>query len=198
MYPFPHLRLRLLCFVLLCVFSAGAQDTLSLRVMFYNCENLMDTVNDPLTADDDFTPRGSHHWTSFRLWEKLNRLTRVILAAGEGRPPALIGLAEIENDSVLSQWLRNRAMWKMGYRYLITSGIDTRGIDVIDSACWDGRRFASRCPKELVLRATCCMHGDAYPPATPSMLSCATFPAGWAVPVPAVLHDGPPTCDCGP
>jgi len=130
MYPFPHLRLRLLCFVLLCVFSAGAQDTLSLRVMFYNCENLMDTVNDPLTADDDFTPRGSHHWTSFRLWEKLNRLTRVILAAGEGRPPALIGLAEIENDSVLSQWLRNRAMWKMGYRYLITSGIDTRGIDV--------------------------------------------------------------------
>ena len=130
MYPFPYLRLRLLCLAWLCMLTAGAQDTLSLRVMFYNCENLMDTVNDPLTADDDFTPAGSRHWTSFRLWEKINRLTRVVLAAGEGRPPVLIGLAEVENDSVLSLWLRNRVMWKMGYRSLITSGIDTRGIDV--------------------------------------------------------------------
>lgn len=124
--------MRCLCLAFVCLWPlplrAGAPAPL--KVMFYNCENLMDTVNDPLTADDDFTPGGSRHWTSSRLWEKLNHLTRVVLAAGEGRPPVLVGLAEVENDSVLRQWLRLRSMWRQGYRSLVTSGIDRRGIDV--------------------------------------------------------------------
>ncbi len=129
-------RLPCLCCLLLSVVGQSlllpleAQEPTELKVMFYNCENLMDTVDDPLTADDDFTPRGARHWTAFRLWEKLNHLSRVILAAGEGRPPVVVGLAEVENDSVLHYWTRSRAMRKLGYRYLITSGIDTRGIDI--------------------------------------------------------------------
>ena len=33
-------------------------------VAFYNVENLFDTINDPLTWDDDRTPEGKDKWTN--------------------------------------------------------------------------------------------------------------------------------------
>ncbi|MDE5611221.1 MAG: endonuclease, partial [Odoribacter sp.] len=36
------------------------------RVVFYNVENLFDIYDDPLTRDDEFTPRGAKHWTQAR------------------------------------------------------------------------------------------------------------------------------------
>ena len=45
---------------LLCVSCVSyAQMGMRERVVFYNTENLFDTRNDTLTADDDFTPRGT-------------------------------------------------------------------------------------------------------------------------------------------
>ena len=32
-------------------------------MMFYNLENLYDTVEDPKTDDDSFTPVGERRWT---------------------------------------------------------------------------------------------------------------------------------------
>ncbi|MEG2790824.1 MAG: hypothetical protein RSA98_04450, partial [Odoribacter sp.] len=34
--------------------------------MFYNVENLFDTTDDPLTADEEFTPQGNKYWTKAR------------------------------------------------------------------------------------------------------------------------------------
>ena len=107
---------------------ASAQG--DLRICFYNVENLFDTADDPATQDDEFTPSGARRWTPRRLRQKLDGLSRVVAAMGEGRPPALIGLAEVENDSVLRRWLRSDGMWRSGYRYVMTDGLDARGIDV--------------------------------------------------------------------
>ena len=71
------------------------------RVMFYNVENLFDTRDDPLKDDDDFLLDGFMRWTPKRYKEKLRDITRVITAVGEMQSPALIGLCEVENDSVL-------------------------------------------------------------------------------------------------
>lgn len=101
-----------------------------LRVMFYNCENLFDTEDNPETQDDEFTPEGVRHWTSYRLYQKLQRLSQVVMAVGEGRAPAIVGLAEVENDSVMRRLKNQDLLYKSGYRYVITHSRDARGINV--------------------------------------------------------------------
>ena len=71
------------------------------RVMFYNVENLFDTKDDSLKNDNDFLPDGFMRWTPWKYWEKLRNITRVITAVGGMQSPALIGLCEVENDSVI-------------------------------------------------------------------------------------------------
>ena len=73
----------------------------SLRVVFYNVENLFDTRDDSLKNDNDFLPDGFMHWTPWKYWEKQRDITRVITAVGGMESPALVGLCEVENDSVI-------------------------------------------------------------------------------------------------
>lgn len=98
------------------------------RVMFWNVENAFWPTDDTLRADDEFTPEGDRHWTYSRLRQKLLQLSRVILAAGDGRAPMLVGLAEVEGDSVLHYWTRRTPFFDSHYRYVVTQGPDTRGI----------------------------------------------------------------------
>jgi len=44
-------------------------------LMFYNTENFYDTVDDPHTMDDDFTPDGFRKWTDRRFNDKVEKLT---------------------------------------------------------------------------------------------------------------------------
>ena len=76
--------------------SAETRDRI--RIIFYNTENCFDTVDDSTTADEDFLPDGSLHWTYSRYKTKLEKIGKVIVAAGEWEPPDIIGLAEIENQ----------------------------------------------------------------------------------------------------
>jgi len=71
------------------------------RVVFYNVENLFDTLDDPNTTDEDFTPGSELQWTHARYQAKLDALAKVLLAAGEGQPPLIIGLVEVENAAVV-------------------------------------------------------------------------------------------------
>lgn len=98
--------------------------------MFYNVENLFDTRDDPLKDDDDFLPDGFMRWTPKRYKEKLRDVTRVITAVGEMQSPALIGLCEVENDSVLFDLTRRSPLRAQEYEYLITQSPDERGINV--------------------------------------------------------------------
>ena len=111
-------------------------------VAFYNVENLFDTIDDPLTIDEDFTPAGKLQWTAPRYTEKLSRISEVIdLLPGE--LPVFIGLCEIENRSGLVDLVKQpllNARAEMGsYEIIHADSPDERGIDV--AAIYDASRL---------------------------------------------------------
>lgn len=108
-------------------YSKAQQD---FRIMFYNVENLFDTKNDSLTIDEDFLPEGVMRWTPWKYREKLKNITRVITAVGGMQSPALVGLCEIENDSVIFDLTRWSPLRAQQYEYIVTNSRDERGIDV--------------------------------------------------------------------
>ncbi len=119
----------ILCFSLFfCTRGIVAQN--DFRIMFYNVENLFDTHDDPLKEDDDFLPDGFMRWTPWKYWEKLRNITRVITAVGGMQSPAVVGLCEIENDSVLFDLTKRSPLRAQEYEYIITDSPDERGIDV--------------------------------------------------------------------
>ncbi len=98
--------------------------------MQYNVENLFDTIPSLVNNDEDFTPTGKNHWTSSLYWKKLGRLARVIAAAGGATPIDLVGMVEVENDSVLYDLTHRTSLSRLGYDFCITHGSDRRGINV--------------------------------------------------------------------
>lgn len=100
------------------------------RVMSYNVENLFDFKDDPYTSDEAFTPTGNRYWTPKRFYHKIQQIAKVITAAGEWSTPALIGLCEVENDSVLFKLLHHTPLRHQHYQSCITHGEDLRGINV--------------------------------------------------------------------
>lgn len=120
----------LICGIIVCMYGvAQPLDTVH-RIMFYNVENLFHPSDDSLTADEDFTPTGSYHWTYKKYYRKISMIGKVILAAGMGDPPWLVGLAEIENERVLKDLCYNSPLRKFGYRYVHYDSPDRRGVDV--------------------------------------------------------------------
>lgn len=98
--------------------------------MFYNVENLYDTINNPRTFDDDFTPNGELHWGSYRYHKKIEDIGKAISSLGGKYPPALVGLCEVENDAVLKHLTQESSLAKHKYKYLITKSKDSRGSNV--------------------------------------------------------------------
>lgn len=114
--------------VLLCSLTLCAQERI--RFVTYNVENLFDCVDDTLTNDDEFLPQATRHWTPYRYWEKLHAISRTITAIGDDRAPDFVALCEVENDSVMYDLTRRSALRTVGYKYLMTTSFDPRGIDV--------------------------------------------------------------------
>ena len=102
----------------------------SLRMMFYNVENLFDPFDDSLTRDEEFTEEGAKHWTWYKYQDKLSNIYKTIMAVGNPYPPAVIGLCEIENRFVLNQLVYKTAFSKFDYRIVHEESPDRRGIDV--------------------------------------------------------------------
>lgn len=110
------------------------------RVLWWNVENLFDTVPD-LTADDrTFLPGAERQWDSRRYWAKQGALARVLLAAGGVAPLDLVGLGEVENDSVVRDLCRRTRLARLAYDYIVTQGADRRGIDL--ALLYQPARFA--------------------------------------------------------
>jgi len=101
-----------------------------IRILWYNVENLFHPSDDSLSGDDEFTPAGVRHWTWKRYRRKITALAKVIIASGEWDPPELVGLGEIENDSVLEDLVTHPILRPYGYSYLHRDSPDWRGIDV--------------------------------------------------------------------
>jgi len=109
---------------------AHPQGTENFGILFYNVENLFDIKDDPLTADDEFTPGGDRHWTIKRFNEKINNLSKVILSANGWNPPGMIGLCEVENRYVLEKLCNETPLKNYPYKIIHKDSPDDRGIDV--------------------------------------------------------------------
>ena len=48
------------------------------KVVFYNFENLFDTINDPGVLDEEFTPEGPKKWNTAKYTKKIGNLERVL------------------------------------------------------------------------------------------------------------------------
>ncbi|WP_245872007.1 endonuclease/exonuclease/phosphatase family protein [Dysgonomonas massiliensis] len=122
------LRIVVCLFIVMCTAYLSAQNPF--RIVFYNVENLFDTKDNPETDDDDWLPKGNQRWSNYRYWQKLKGLSAAIDSIGENYPPALIGLCEVENDSVLFDLCKRSPLKKHKYRYIITKSKDDRGMNV--------------------------------------------------------------------
>lgn len=102
-------------------------------VAFYNLENLFDTINQPEVLDEEFTPKGSMQWGSFKYNNKLDRMSYALdQLAAQYAPlgPAVIGVSEIENQSVLEDLVLRGNFAKKGYKVVHYDSPDRRGVDV--------------------------------------------------------------------
>ncbi|NTW56060.1 MAG: endonuclease/exonuclease/phosphatase family protein [Chlorobiaceae bacterium] len=103
-----------------------------LLILWWNVENLFDAVDDPATADDDFTPSGRLHWTPKKLFLKQMRLRHVITAVRAspdyGKYPDLLAFAESENRRTFEDTLS--PLDGIRYKTLYYESSDPRGIDI--------------------------------------------------------------------
>ena len=78
-------------------------------VGFYNCENLYDTIDQRNVIDEEFTPQSHKEYNRIKFQNKITHLASVIEGMGQleaAKGIALLGVAEIENKMVCSNWLK--------------------------------------------------------------------------------------------
>lgn len=128
---------RLAIILLLLISNVGfaqIKDYQVVSVAFYNLENLFDYIDDQNNkGDDEFTPDGQYNYTEKIYNQKLHNLSKVISQlAIETTPdgPAIIGVAEIENDKVLQDLVAQPELKSRNYRFVHFDSPDARGIDV--------------------------------------------------------------------
>lgn len=99
-------------------------------VAFYNTEKFFDTMNDPKTADDDYTPTGEREWTEERYNKKLKNIAAVIAGIGGKGGPAVVGLGEVENKKVVEELVNTSPLKKFDYNVIHYEMPDEQGLDV--------------------------------------------------------------------
>lgn len=104
-------------------FFSTAQMSIS-TVAFYNVENMFDTINDPVTDDGDFTPRGKYRWNAEAYNAKISNIAKVAAMLKAD----ILGLAEVESSGVLDDLINTKEM--ENYDYVHFDSRDSRGIDV--------------------------------------------------------------------
>ena len=103
-------------------------------VMFYNLENLFDTINNNGEYDFEFSPQGARQWNGTKYWQKQHNMAYAIAQMEvNGSPavgPVLIGVSEIENITVLQDLVRQPELKDRHYQIVHHDSPDRRGVDV--------------------------------------------------------------------
>lgn len=103
-------------------------------IAFYNLENLFDTIpNNPLGRDVEFTPGGARQWNHKKYWSKIQNLARAISSFTSKQTPygpAIIGVSEIENRSVLVDLVNDPQLKPWNLQICHHDSPDKRGVDV--------------------------------------------------------------------
>ena len=103
-------------------------------VMFYNLENLFDTINNNGRQDYDFTPMGSYQWNATKYWQKEHNMAYAIsqmeVKGSPAEGPVIIGVSEVENITVLQDLIKQPELKGRRYQIIHHDSPDPRGIDV--------------------------------------------------------------------
>ena len=125
--------LSVLLFLSLKICATNAQQVDENVIVFWNLENFYDyTDGGTGESDAEFSPYGKRYWTSRRFYDKSRLIAKSIFWIGDwcGRIPDVIGVAEVENRSVLSRLLSSTGLRKHDYKVVHQDSGDRRGIDV--------------------------------------------------------------------
>jgi Endonuclease/Exonuclease/phosphatase family len=110
----------------------------SIRVAWWNLENLFDTVDDPISRDFDFTP--SEGWTATAYKAKKQNLAAALNELHGGLGPELLGVAEVEGDTVFEELIAETGNTHLKVVKDPSGTSDLRGIDV--SLAYDDRKLS--------------------------------------------------------
>lgn len=102
-------------------------------VAFYNLENLFDTINNNGKYDLEFSPEGQRRWDGKKYWSKIKNMAYAIKnLKSDITPmgPAVIGVSEIENRSVLEDLVKDPQIKEYNYQIVHHDSPDRRGVDV--------------------------------------------------------------------
>lgn len=100
------------------------------RIGFYNTENYFDPFADSTIGYQQFNPGGDHHWSAARYKTKRRHIFKVIAAMGGWHGMDIMAFAEIENQFVLEDLLKNSPLGNKKYGIIHFESPDHRGIDV--------------------------------------------------------------------
>ena len=120
-------------FFLFVTCQAQKKQYKSAIIGFYNLENLFDTINNTLINDEEFLPSGIRNYNTAIYRDKLTKLASVIAQMGTAYTPdgpAILGVAEIENDTVLNDLIKETQLKKRNYQFVHYDSKDARGVDV--------------------------------------------------------------------
>ncbi|MDD3876837.1 MAG: hypothetical protein PHT69_09460 [Bacteroidales bacterium] len=106
-----------------------SQRNNSFTFVFYNVENLFDTIDTPEINDTDFSPNGSYKWDSEKYYNKIGKIAQVLVTI-DSCFPQIVGLCEIENRNVLEDLIQNEQIKSADYKIVHEESPDGRGIDV--------------------------------------------------------------------
>lgn len=115
------------------IIPAHEQQYKPVVIAFYNLENFYDTINNTSINDEDFLPSGVKNYTGKIYWSKVEHLATVISQIGTDINPdgiAFIGVAEIENDTVLTDLVHHPLLAQRNYGIIHYDSRDFRGVDV--------------------------------------------------------------------
>jgi len=100
------------------------------KIVFYNVENLFDTIDEPGKDDTDFLPDGGKKWDTKKYFQKIKNISDVLIDIGNEELPEIIGLCEVENKEVLKDLINRSELKKGNYGIVHKDGHDPRGIEV--------------------------------------------------------------------
>ena len=103
-------------------------------VMFYNLENLFDTINNNGVYDKEYSPDGPRQWNGTKYWQKQHNMAYAIsqmeVKGSPAEGPVIIGVSEIENITVLQDLVRQPELKDRRYQIVHHDSPDRRGVDV--------------------------------------------------------------------
>src|SRR4051794_28849607 len=133
-----------------CKLCLAQQQYKTAIIAFYNCENFYDTTDNPVVNDEEFTPHGDKNYNSKIYWDKVEHLATVLSQIGTDiNPdgPAIIGVAEIENDTVLNDLVHHPLLKNRNYKIVHYDSKDIRGVDV--GFLYNSKYFTVEASKKL-------------------------------------------------